>query len=137
MSKSVDWMPGIQIMKAFLQQAAVRGARSTVINPIGWLIATILAGLTGLLYLNAPAWLVILLGVFLALSITTSILSYVYFAIKSPDSLRSERFTLSKMVIEKSLKGDDLTGLIDPSLQMSSNLLPNTPDEPTVESHEQ
>lgn len=37
--------------------------------------------------------------------------AYIYFMFKNPDALRSETFTLRKMAIEKSLHGDDLTGL--------------------------
>jgi hypothetical protein len=36
---------------------------------------------------------------------------YMYFAVKNPDALRSEKYTLSKMAIEKNLIGDDKVGL--------------------------
>ncbi len=40
--------------------------------------------------------------------------AYIFFMIRSPDALRSEKFTLSKLAIEHSAKGDNLSGLIEP-----------------------
>lgn len=124
----------VDIIQAFLQQAAAKGARSTVVNPLGWLIAILFAGISAALYLKSPNWLLILITVFLSLTIIAYLVSYGYFALKSPDSLRSERFTISKMIIEKSIKGDSLTGLIDPSLQVETPLLPNASEKPDEES---
>lgn len=123
-------MSGIEIIKTFLQEATARNTRSTVINPLAWLNAILLGGLGVCLSFSSPGWLLILMAIFLSIGIGAYILSYVYFALKSPDSLRSERFFLSKMVIEKSIKGDDLTGLIDPSLQTNARLLPNATKKP-------
>lgn len=39
--------------------------------------------------------------------------SYIIYALKNPDALRSEKYTLSKMAIEKNLIGDDISGLIE------------------------
>jgi len=61
---------------------------------------------------NPPGWLLVLLGVLLTLSVSLYLGSYVYFALTSPDALRSERFTLSKMALEKNLIGDSRAGLI-------------------------
>jgi thiol:disulfide interchange protein len=124
----------VDIVQAFLQQAAAKGAKSTVLNPLAWLIVILFAGISGGLYLKSPAWLLILIAVFLSLSVGAYLVSYGYFALKSPDSLRSERFTISKMVIEKSIKGDSLVGLIDPSLQVDMPLLPTTSKKPEEES---
>ena len=49
----------------------------------------------------------------MVLSVSIYLLSYVYYALKNPDALRSERFTLSKMAIEKNLIGDDKAGLLE------------------------
>lgn len=125
----------VKIIQAFLQQAAAKGAKSTVVNPLSWLIVILLAGLSTCLYLKSPGWLLILMAVFFSLAIAIFFVSYGYFALKSPDSLRSERFTLSKMIIEKSIKGDSLVGLIAPSLQVDTPLLPNTNETPDEESN--
>lgn len=123
-------MCGIEIIKAFLQQAIARSARSDVINPLRWLNVILLGGLGICLYYSSPGWLLVLMAISLATGIATYISFYAYFALTSPDSLRSERFSLSKMVIEKSIKGDDLTGLLDPSLKANARLLPNATEKP-------
>jgi len=60
---------------------------------------------------EAPDWIMITLVVLLISTVVMYLLIYLYYAIKNPDSLRSEKFTLSKMAIEKNLIGDDLSGL--------------------------
>lgn len=126
-------MSGVDIVRSFLQQAVVRGVRSTVMNPLEWLIAMLLAGIALCLYYQAPDWLLILLAIFVAMVVTMFIVMYLYFALKTPDSLRSERFTLSKMIIEKSVKGDNLIGLIEPKLQVEEKLVPTPSVEPEEE----
>lgn len=130
-------MSGIELIQSFLKQADVKSARSTVLNPLGWLNAILLGGLSSCLYFKSPGWLLILIAVFLSIGVIMYLSSYAYFALRFPDYLRSERFTLSKMVIEKSIKGDNLTGLIDPSLQMQGWLLPNASEEPKEVANEQ
>jgi hypothetical protein len=39
--------------------------------------------------------------------------SYIYFAFRHPDALRSEKFTLSKIALEKNLIGDSRVGLLE------------------------
>lgn len=104
-------MPPPEIIKALLSQATATGARSTVLQPLAWLSVILIIGTSILPVRDAPNWLVILYAVLLVVSVLTYIFSYVYFAIKSPDALRSEKFTLSKMAIEKNLIGDNMTGL--------------------------
>lgn len=67
-----------------------------------------------LLLAGAPTWLLIAVGVGLALTMLTFLGAYIYLLIKLPDALRSESYSLSKMAIEKGLVGDNLLGLSDP-----------------------
>ena len=73
----------------------------------------LILGLALLPFHNAPDWLLILFAILLGLSVAIFLASYIYFALKNPDALRSERFTLSKMAIEKNLIGDDVAGLVE------------------------
>ncbi|HEY4281453.1 MAG TPA: hypothetical protein VGM62_00200 [Chthoniobacterales bacterium] len=59
---------------------------------------------------HAPTWMTVLLAAFLSLTVLAYIGAYALFAVKNPEALRSERFTLSRMAIEKSTKGDSLAG---------------------------
>src|SRR2546421_9756017 len=105
-------MPNIEMIRALFEQAFARQSRSTVMNPLAWLIAVLLAGLSGAVISHAPEWLLAILGGFLSVSIVIFLGLYLFFAFKSPDLLRSEKFYLTKMAIEKSIRGDNITGLI-------------------------
>lgn len=54
--------------------------------------------------------------------------SYGFFAIKNPDSLRSEKYNLSKMALERSITGDTLAGF--------SELDSDSVRPPSLEHHE-
>jgi len=43
-------------------------------------------------------------------SIILYLIAYIYFAIKSPDYLRTERYSIQKMAIERGLVGDSTAG---------------------------
>jgi len=79
-------------------------------NPIGWALATVLSTLVGSIWAHAPMWVVGLISAFAGIVLTVYLFGYIYFMFKNPDALRSERFTLSKMAIEKSIVGDTLQG---------------------------
>jgi hypothetical protein len=59
---------------------------------------------------GAPVWLVVLLGVAVAGTGTAFLVAYFILLFIDRDALRSERFSLSKMAIEKSVTGDSLRG---------------------------
>jgi hypothetical protein len=89
------------------------GARSTALQPLAWLAGILTVGLVFAPSRNAPSWV---LGVFaglLGVSVAIFLCSYIYFALNQPDALRSEKFTLSKMAIEKNLIGDNRAGLLE------------------------
>lgn len=106
-------MPTIRILQAMLTSASATGGRSTALQPMGWLTAIVTVGFVIALSLQAPQWALILFGSLLGLSVCVYVVSYIYHAIKNPDALRSEKFTLSKMAIEKNLIGDDRSGLTE------------------------
>jgi hypothetical protein len=120
-----------------LQQANIGQSRSSVLNPLQWMLVILVFGVVACLLCHAPLWLVILFAGMLALVFVLSLLAYVYFARVNPDSLRSEQFSLSKLAIEKGLVGDSLAGL-HPSpdfLLTSAEVVPKnpTPNLPSAE----
>jgi hypothetical protein len=54
--------------------------------------------------------------------------AYFFLLVKDRDALRSERFQLSKMAIERSIVGDSIEGFIDPD--KLPLLPPSTKTEP-------
>jgi hypothetical protein len=103
-------MPPIELIRSFLQQASVQGSRSTVLNPIGWAFALVLSALLASAWAQAPFWVVVLFAVFASLILIVFLISYIYCMVNDRDALRSERFSLSKMAIERSVVGDTLKG---------------------------
>lgn len=58
------------------------------------------------------------------------VVAYSYFAVKAPDYLRTEKYSLSKLAIERSVTGDNLSGFVDPMLESTAKSLSlSTPPE--------
>lgn len=51
-----------------------------------------------------------MLGVSTAIAILAYLGFYAYFAFKDPDALRSERYSIQKLALEKGFVGDSTTG---------------------------
>ncbi len=100
-------------MHGFFSEASAKGARSTALHALQWVIAMLLTSIPVTSITGAPSWLLIGLSIALGVILVTFVCAYIYFLIKSPDALRSESYTLSKMAIERGLVGDNLSGLRD------------------------
>ncbi len=104
-------MPSPELLRAFLSQASSSGSRSTALQPLGWLTGILTSGLVVSASWGAPKWALISLAGLLILTVCIYLVSYIFYAFKNPDALRSEKYTLSKMAIEKNLIGDNQVGL--------------------------
>jgi hypothetical protein len=83
-------------------------------NPLAWVLGiTTSALLIALRVPQTPLWLLSTLGTLPVVVLIAFLTAYFILLFKNPDALRSEKFTLSKMAIEKSLTGDSLRGFID------------------------
>lgn len=110
-----SFMTGFHLIKSFIQHAAVEGYRSTVLKPMGGILGMFLGAALLAFYFKMPNWVgkvfvgssLLIVGIFL--------FSYIYFMFTDKDALRSERFSLQKMAIERGLVGDDSRGLFEQS----------------------
>jgi hypothetical protein len=98
------------ILRLFMQQASVHGARSTALNALLISSGTLLSALMVASFLDAEKWVMVLVSVMIGINFTAFIFACMFLLFKDRDALRSERFTLSKMAMEKSLTGDTLAG---------------------------
>lgn len=107
----------MEIFRAFMQQASGQGARSTALHPIIISLGTFLSALLISVYVNADQWVRLILASLVLANSGVLMFSYLFLLFRDRDALRSERFTLSKLAIEKSLTGDSISGfrLIDGS----------------------
>ena len=110
-----------------LSQASGSGARSTALAPIHIILAVILFAFLSCIYFGAHVNILILLGVAFSLVLLLGCGAYIYLLLKNPDALRSERFTLEKLRIERGLVGDNLSGLSDVNGGHSSKTFPKLP----------
>lgn len=97
--------------RSLFQQASAEGSRSTVLKPLGWLIALCLAAILGSSWIEADAWIKKMLAVFLGLAILVYLGAYLYCLIFDRDALRSETYTIQKLAIEKGFVGDSNSGI--------------------------
>lgn len=100
-------------MHSFFSEASAKGARSTALHALQWVIGMVLVAITLLLFAGAPEWLLITLIVVLGVFFTVFLGAYIYLLLQNPDALRSEQFTLSKIALEKGLVGDSVHGLFE------------------------
>ena len=96
------------------EQMQAELTRTDALRPMIWPIAGLLTALTVGMTVGAPKWLLISLAGALGIMLLAYVVSYVFFAIKAPDALRSEKYMLHKMAIEHGLLGDSQTGLRKP-----------------------
>lgn len=101
-------------LRDFFEQTDANGTRTTALHPLLWGIGIFSAAITGILKAGAPDWLLVIVTALFFLCSVTFIGAYLYFMFKNPDALRSERFTLNKMAMERGFIGDDYAGLSAP-----------------------
>ena len=114
------------LLQSLLHRASAQGSRSSVLGPLIWTVAVLMATLVGLTFDHPPTWLLIFVAVLAGLSILGILVAFAYFARTDPDALRSERFLLTKLALEKSrsVKGDHLTGLVQAIISEQQASLP-------------
>lgn len=100
------------MIKEFLTKAIVNGNRSTILLPLRWLIGLSFSGILIASGISAPNWILILFAATSGLAILLFCFAYLYSLIKQPENLRSEKYTIQKMVIERGFVGDDIMGQI-------------------------
>ncbi|MEO5707274.1 MAG: hypothetical protein ABIT10_09485 [Alteraurantiacibacter sp.] len=85
--------------------------RSDVLRSLIWPNAGLLMGLVAAISADADDWILMTLVIVFCLFMGLYGSAYVFFAVKDPDALRSEKYKLHKMAIEQGLVGDSLMGL--------------------------
>lgn len=120
----------LDFIYSLLQQATAAGSKSTVMSDLRWMIAILGACLLGALGVHAPDWASATLVVLLVIVSFAYVGLYILFALRAPDCLRSEKFTIAKIAIEKSVQGDNLAGFIDPIKESPKLNPPKEPEEP-------
>ena len=101
-------------IRALLQQASAEGSRSTALKPLGWLVGILCAATIALFSLLNPLslWVAIAFVALTTVAVMGYMAAYFYLMIKDRDALRSERYSIQKLAIEKAIVGDNLSGTL-------------------------
>lgn len=81
---------------------------------VKWYGITFVTGTVLMVKYSAPVWMLILFAALVTFTFFLFAAMFIFFGKKNPDLLRSESYSLSKMQIENSIKGDNIMGYFDP-----------------------
>ena len=101
----------IEQVFAALSRSSASGSKKTALAPFQWLLGLVLSALLVADQTdseNGPV--VILLLWFTGITFSVTCLAALYLLFKRPDFLRSERFSIEKLMIERGLVGDTASG---------------------------
>lgn len=112
----ISWLvPQLLALQELLRTAQASGSRSSALAPLQWFLGLAIAGLVAAARYAAPDWVLLSLGCVLAVATASFVGAYAWFMFKSPDALRSEKYSLSKMALERAAVGDSQSGLLQPA----------------------
>lgn len=97
-------------LRAIFHIASVDHAKSTTLRPLQGTLIIIALTLLAEFRFNAPQWSVIVTVILLVLMSISFLIAYFYFMIKNPECLRTEKYSLQRLAIERGL-GDNISGV--------------------------
>ena len=102
-----------EVLTALSEQMKAELGRTDVLRPATWLFGISLTALTGMSFSQAPFWLLVFMTVMCGSFGLLAGISYAFCLVKDRDALRSEKYQLHKLAIERGLLGDSKAGLIE------------------------
>ena len=102
----------LEIIRDLFSQATGTISRSSSLAPMLMLVTILAFATVGLVYAGAPDWVLYGYVGFVGLLAAAIVFGWFMLALKDPDALRSEKYSLSKLAIERSEIGDDTAGLL-------------------------
>ena len=94
-----------------IQRGTARGSRSNVLASLIWALALMTAAFVGSIAAAAAGAGAVFFAALMIVSFVFLLGWYSYFAINDPDALRSERFAIQKLSIERGSIGDSAAGV--------------------------
>ena len=95
---------------AYLSRANASGSRGTALAPLHTMFALVLAAFLTSIHIMAPRPVLVLFGILCLVAFVLECGAYMYLLRYDRDALRSERFTLEKLRLQKGLMGDSVSG---------------------------
>jgi len=101
------------LLWSLLRQSGSRGGRSSALGQMLWALAILVGGILAGHEIKLPSWSLGVLSAAVVIVVANFVGLNWYLAIKNPDALRSERFALTKLAMERpGWVGDDLIGFV-------------------------
>jgi hypothetical protein len=120
----------VNLIKELLSKSTANGSRTNALNHLQWMIAAFLAALLMASKYALAQSIIWLIAIVLCILILCYLGTHFYFMVKDPDALRSEKFTIQKMAIERGLVGDSIMGMREVTRGIAStNTLSDNSDE--------
>jgi hypothetical protein len=101
----------IQLLREMLSSSTADGSRTNALNHLQWMIAAFLAAILICAFRGVDKDVLFFFGAILVFLLAAYVITHFYFMVKNPDALRSEKFTIEKMAIERGLIGDSTSGM--------------------------
>ena len=97
-------------LTSLLQRALAQESKSTALKPLAWLVGLCFVAAICAFKFESPYWIGSSFAVAGIVSVIFYLGAYVFFALKDRDALRSEKFYIQKLAIQKGIIGDDIIG---------------------------
>jgi hypothetical protein len=98
--------------KALMAIMNADGSRSSALASLSWSTLILVGGLFGAWKAGAPIWIQVVFVILIVANQFVFLRAYRFLLLKDRDALRSERYSLSKMQIERGMVGDNAVGLM-------------------------
>jgi len=97
---------------ATLLEHAKSQSKSTILRPLSWLTSICVVAVLGAVRFSGPGWLLIVLAVSFCLTVALYLGSFIFcLATGQIDALRTEKYSLEKLALERGFRGDSTVGL--------------------------
>src|SRR5947207_2144123 len=93
------------LIRALFQQMDETGSRSTILKHLGVALSMLLSATILAFYLHLPLLLGIVFTVFSGITLALYLFTHIYCLFKDRDALRSEKYSIQKLAIEKGFVG--------------------------------
>lgn len=114
----------MNFIKSLLSHSDASGSRSTILKPLTWLLSILLVSMITLLKMKLPNWFSYIIAGMIIITFVVLLFAFVYCLLYDRDALRSEKFGIRKMEIEKGFFGDSDSGIIErSSIEAKDNIL--------------
>lgn len=110
---------------ATILEHAKSQSKSTILRPLSWLTSICVVALLGVVRFNGPKWLLIVVAVSFCLTVALYLGSFIFcLSTGQIDALRTERYSLEKLALERGFRGDSSVGLFRIGEPRSKKQLP-------------